>query len=144
MRLEPLYRLDFTYPRAWVVEVGSGEAQYLFFAEGRAEGTLAGTFRGANHPRRRADGTFLPDFQAVIETDDGAVVLVDLRGYGRAYPPERREVVGTCTHLSEDDRYRRLNDVVCVCTGDVRPRADGPGMDLTLEIAELVWEPPAE
>jgi hypothetical protein len=49
-------------------------------------GRISGRFRGANHPYRRGDGTFQPDFQGVIETDDGAEVLFDYRGYGRAYP----------------------------------------------------------
>jgi hypothetical protein len=48
----------------------------------------------------------LPDFQGVIETVDGAEVLFDDRGYGRAYPVGRRQIVTSATHLSEDERYR--------------------------------------
>ena len=66
--------------------------------------------RGANHPRRRVDGTYCPDFQGVVETDDGAEVMFDWRGYGRAYPAGRRQIVVTGTHLSADERYRWLND----------------------------------
>jgi hypothetical protein len=55
---------------------------------------VTGRFRGANHPRRRGDGTFLPDFQGVITTDDGATIFFDYRGYGRSLParasPDRR------------------------------------------------------
>jgi hypothetical protein len=61
---------------------------------------------------------------------------------GRAYPPGRRQIVGAVFHLSDDERYRRLNDVVCVCVGEVRAPAD-PGQhepDLVVDIAELVWE----
>jgi hypothetical protein len=142
VRLESLYRVAFTYPEHWhaVIDAdGGGEGLHFFIAEGRCEGRISGRFRGANHPRRRTDGTYLPDFQGAIETDDGATLLFDLRGYGRAYPVGRREVVGTVTHVSGDERYRRLNDVVCVLAGEVRP-GDGE-TEIVLDVAELVWEP---
>ncbi|MDQ3823549.1 MAG: DUF3237 domain-containing protein [Actinomycetota bacterium] len=144
MRLEPLYRVTFRYPEAWFVELEGErgvESEHFLIAEGRCEGRLAGRFRGANHPRRRTDLTYLPDFQGVIETDDGAVVMFEYRGYGRAYPEPRRQVVGTATHVASDERYRRLNDVVCAIAGEVRPRPDGDGTDVVLDVAELVWEP---
>jgi hypothetical protein len=48
-------------------------------------------------------------------------------------------------HLSDDDRYRRLNDVMCVCVGEVRaPDAPDAGAELVLDVAELVWEPIAD
>ena len=74
MRLEPLYRVRFSYSDGWGADLAgpdNGECQFFFFAEGRCEGRIAGRFKGANHPYRRSDGTFLPDFQGVIETDDG-------------------------------------------------------------------------
>jgi hypothetical protein len=147
MRLEPLYRVRFTYPEGWAVELEGGWQQHLFLAEGRCEGVISGRFRGANFPQRRTpEGPFCPDFRAVIETDDGAIVFVEVRGYGRAYPPGRRQIVASATHLSDDDRYRRLNDVVCVCVGEVRTPADPdqPSSDLVMEVAELIWEPIAE
>ena len=85
-----------------------------------------------------SDETFVPDFQGVIETDDGAVVFFDWHGYGRAYPQNARQIVLSATHLSDDDRYRWLNDVVCVGTGEVRPT------ELIVEIAEVLWEPPED
>jgi hypothetical protein len=142
MRLEPLYRLRFSYPEEWGVELAGPdgvESAWFFLAEGRCEGRLSGRFRGANHPRRRTDRTFVPNLQGVIETDDGATILLDVRGYGRAYPEGRRQIVGTVTHLSSDERYRRLNDVVCPCTGDVRAQEG----ELVIDVAELVWEPAA-
>jgi hypothetical protein len=147
VRLEPLYRIRFTYPESWTVGLEGGWTQHLMLAEGRCEGTLSGRFRGANFPQRRtASGPFRPDFRAAIETDDGATVLFEWHGYGRAYPPGRRQVVGSVFHLSDDDRYRRLNDVVCVCVGEVRAPADpaAPSSDLVVDVAELVWEPIAD
>ena len=92
------------------------------------------------HPYRRGDGTFMPDFQGVIETDDGAEVLFDYRGYGRAYPVGRRQIVTSATHLSEDERYRWLNDVLSVGVGEVRSQENGP-TELIIDWSELVWEP---
>lgn len=147
MRLEPLYRIRFTYPDGWAVGLEGGWEQHLYFAEGRCEGSIRGRFRGANFPHRRtATGPFRPDFRAVIETDDGAMIMFELHGYGRPYPPGRRQIVGSVFHLSDDDRYRRLNDVVCVCDGEVRapedPDRESP--ELVIDVAELIWEPIAE
>src|SRR6516162_5158765 len=127
MRLEPLYRVRFTYPESWSVDLDGGWQQMFFIAEGRCEGSVTGRFRGANFPRKEgADGPFRPDFRAVIETDDGAVIMVEWHGYGRAYPLDRRQIVGSVFHLADRDPYRRLNDAVCVCVGEVRAAGD-PG-----------------
>ena len=139
MRLEPLYRMEFTYPHEWSVALAEGgtEGQHLFLAEGRCDGRLSGSMRGANHPRRRGDGTYCPDFDGVIVTDDGATVLFHCGGYGRAHPAGARQIVCWLTHLSDDPDHRWLNDVVCVGTGEVRPE------HLFIDVAELIWEPPA-
>ena len=91
-----------------------------------------------------AEGPFRPDFRAVIETDDGATIMFEWHGYGRAYPARAPpEIVGAIFHSSDADRYRRLNDAVCVCVGEVRAPADPaqPEPDLVLDVAELIWEP---
>lgn len=99
----------------------------------------------------RGDGTtggrpFRPDFRAVIEADDGATIMVERHGYGRAYPPRRRQIAGALFHLADREPYRRLNDVVCVCIGEVRTPSDPdqPGPDLVVDVAELIWEPIAD
>jgi hypothetical protein len=58
--------------------------------------------------------------------------LIRLRACG-----SRRD--GAIFHSSDDDRYERLNDVVCVCAGEVRASA-GELPELVIDIAELVWE----
>jgi hypothetical protein len=145
MRLEPLYRLRFSYPEGWDVEVPAGE-QHFYIADGRCDGAVAGRFRGANFPRRAPDGTFRPDFRAVIETDDRATIMLELHGYGRAYPTGRRQIVGAVFHTSDDERYSRLNDAVCACVGEVRSPAEATasGPLLVVDVAELVWEPIAD
>jgi hypothetical protein len=144
MRLEPLYRLRFTYPESWGVALEGGWRQLFLLAEGRADGWISGRFRGANFPYRHGPtGPFRPDFRAAIETDDGATVLFEWHGYGRAYPPGRRQVVGAVFHQSDREPYSRLNDCICVCVGEVRRPADPdqPEPDLVIDVAELIWEP---
>jgi hypothetical protein len=48
--------------------------------------------------------------------------------------------------LASLEPYRRLNDVVCVCTGEVCTPGDPgqAGPDLVIDVAELIWEPIAE
>jgi hypothetical protein len=108
MRLEPRYLLRYRYVDGWAVRIGpedSKEEQHLYFAEGSTEGTIAGRFMGANHPHRRSDGPFEMDMNSVLELDDGTVVMADFKGYGRAYPVGRRQVVGSVRHLTDDPRY---------------------------------------
>ena len=38
VRLEPLYRIRFTYPESWVVGLEGAWEQHLMIAEGRCEG----------------------------------------------------------------------------------------------------------
>jgi hypothetical protein len=133
LKLAPLYRVEFSYPEH--VDIAGPDVGGVFFAEGRCEGTLTGRFRGLNHPRLRPDDVYLPNFQGVIETDDGARIAFDYRGYGR--PRDYgREIVGTAFHSTGDERYARLNDAVAVLSGEARHRR------LTLEVAELLWEAP--
>ncbi len=132
MRVEPLYRIRFAYPEHYIVR--GPETHGIFFAEGRCEGSVTGRFRGLNHPRLRRDDVYVPDFQGVIETDDGARLAFDLRG--RARPATwGREVVATIVHHTADSRYEQLNDSLCVVCGEARRG------DIVLDVAELVWEP---
>jgi hypothetical protein len=79
----------------------------------------------------------------VIETDDGATIMLEWHGYGRAYPVGRRQIVGAVFHSSDDADYKRLNDVVCVCAGEVRASGREPP-ELVVDVAELIWEEVAE
>jgi hypothetical protein len=142
MRLERLYNASFTTPESWRVGLdgpfGSEEQNFLI-AEGRSEGRLSARLRGANFPRRRADGTLLPDFRGVLETDDGATILYSWTGYARASGDGMRELVGGISHLSDDPRYAWLNNAYCALVGEVRPRSSG-GFDVVFEVSEIVWE----
>ena len=143
MRMEMLYRATWTTPESWSVELEGGagtEGRSFFIAEGRADGRLSGRLRAANYPRRRVDGTLTPDFRGVLETDDGATVLFAWHGYVRSGSNDVRELVGSITHLSDDERYRWLNDRIAAVVGEVRPH-DGGGSSIEIEVREIVWEP---
>ncbi len=144
MRIEPLYRIRFTTPEAWSAELTGErgtESRSFLIAEGRCEGVISGRYRGANYPRHRTDGATTPDFRGVLESDDGATILFAWSGLGRRGTGSGLELVGSMTHTSADERYAWLNDRVCAVAGAVQPRADGPGFDVVLDIAELAWEP---
>jgi hypothetical protein len=150
MRLEPLYRLRFVYTNSWETHLSGklgAEEQHFFLAEGRCEGRISGRFHASNAPRRRTDATFTPLFHGVIETDDGATIYLYFRGYGRTYPPGRRQWLVAGEHLSDAEHYSWLNDAIVVGTGEVRwgdqldPSDPNTSPDLVLDVAELVWEP---
>jgi hypothetical protein len=153
MRLEPLYRAVFRYPdggHGTLLEGESGsEGHYFFVAEGEVGGRINGRLQAANHPRSRVDKSALPNVQGAITTGDGATIIFDWRGFARPYPPERRQIVISGTHICGDERYSWLNDVVCVGTGEIRPRDDsgaarsvvGGRIDFVIEVAQVVWEP---
>ena len=67
-------------------------------------------------------------------------------GYGHAYPPERRQIVGPVFHLTDREPYNRLNDAVRVCAGEIRAPSDPcqTGPNLVIDITELIWEPVAD
>ncbi|HEV2138841.1 MAG TPA: DUF3237 family protein [Nitrososphaerales archaeon] len=159
MQLKPLYTVRFSYPEAWEVKLKDTsennsvvtEEEHFLFAEGKCEGVVSGEFREANHPHRRVDKTFAMNMQGFIKTDDGALIMTDYRGYGRSYPKGRRQVVGAAWHVTDSEKYRWLNDVVCAITGEVRAPIGVPpdktkqaDVKLVFDVAELVWEAPPE
>ena len=143
MRLDPLYRATFTTPESWSVELEGAdgvEGQLFLIAEGRSEGRLSARLRAANYPRRRTDGTLLPDFRGALETDDGAVILYSWQGYAREGSGGARELVGAVMHVTDDPRYAWLNTAVCALGGEVRQQPGGGGFEVAVEVAEVVWE----
>jgi Protein of unknown function (DUF3237) len=142
MRLEPFYRVTFTTPEAWTVSLEGEhgtEGQSFLIAEGRAEGRLSARYRAANFPRRRVDGALEPEFRGVLETDDGAAIMLRWSGLAPLADDGARHLLGSMHHLSDDERYVWMNDRVFAVEGMVRPMANG-GFDVVLEVSEMVWE----
>ena len=143
MRLDPLYRARFSAPQRWSVELtgpNGSEGQDFLLTQGRCEGRVAASWRGANYPRRRTDGTLTPDFRGVLETDDKATILFAWNGYGRAGQDGMSQLVGGMTHTTDDERYRWLNDAFCAVAGEVHHRPEDDRVEVVLDVFELVWE----
>ena len=130
MRLEPLYRIVFSYSESY-----RAADEWLLIGEGRCEGSLSGRFRCVNRPRRRPDGTFVPDLDAAVETDDGATVLLRLTGRGDPQAEPAGRVAVALRHVADDERYAWLDGAIGAGTGEVRDRT------IVLDVAEVVWEP---
>ena len=142
--MEPLYRLTFRYSQEWNAappDDSPPAGGFFFIAEGRCTGAVVGRFLVANHLLQPAGGKFLPDLQGMIETEDGATIVLDLRWQGRADPPgPRQQVVVAVTHTSDDPRYTDLNDSLSVGCGEVR-RLSAAITELVIDVSELIWEP---
>jgi uncharacterized protein DUF3237 len=89
---------------------------------------LQGGLRWTNHPRRRADGTWLPNYQGTIATTDGAHILFSLRGYNRGrddpFSDDHRSALCSLKLAAGDERYRWVNNVLAVVEADIRPMAN--------------------
>jgi hypothetical protein len=143
MKMRHLYRASFQYDEAYSVDLAGigAESRYFFLFDGRCEGEITGKYRGANAPLRRTDGTFQPDLRGVIETDDGATLLFDIVGYGRAYPVGRRQIVASARHYTDAAAYSWLNDAVCAVNGEVRTLPGDAGAEIVIDVLELQWQP---
>src|SRR5262249_55314846 len=112
MKLDPLYRARFSPSARWSAAVigpaGTGGQGFLL-TEGRCEGRIEGAWRAANFPRVRTDSTLLPDFRGALVTDDGATILFAWQGYGLPVEGGPSRLLGSMTHVCDDDRYRWLN-----------------------------------
>jgi hypothetical protein len=138
MQLDPFYRVTFTTHESWSVTregTDGTEGQSFLIAEGRCEGDLSARYRAANFPRRRVDGVLEPAFRGVLETDDGVSILFHWDGLARLTPSGRRQLIGMLFHVSDDERYRWLNDRVCAVEGEVWPRPGDAGFDVVLDVS---------
>ncbi len=124
MRLEPLCELDMYYrgEGVWLKPYGEKEAAGYGAGDGEVTGQrLNGKMVWSNHPRRREDGVWCPDVDGYIVTEDGARVLVEIRGYSvREDTPEvRRAIVAGVGFRASDPKYRWLNVVIGVGEGEI-------------------------
>jgi Protein of unknown function (DUF3237) len=103
-------------------------------AYGQGSGTLdgarlRGTLRWVNHPHRRSDGAMLPDLRGVVTTADDTAILLSMQGR-TVWIETPQGIVGNqllCVLFETvDERYRWLNDAVCVSEGKVTMRDGRP------------------
>lgn len=63
VKLDPLYRIRFTYPEGWEITLASGLQQHFTSPKVAVKALSPGRFRACNYPVRRGEGApFCPDF----------------------------------------------------------------------------------
>ncbi len=124
--MELLHQEELVYggKNVLVRPYGSEEGTAYGAGDGSFTGTLQGSARWVNHPHRRSDGVMLPDTRGVLLTTDGAAIMFSFQGRTFFEGSTGKQVL----HLSfeaEDERYRWLNQRVCVAEGIVDARTWG-------------------
>ena len=133
MKLIPLCEGELRFDET--TEVGfpthGEDGDWLAYVEGDGVVSgprLTGRLRWTNHPRRRADGTWLPTFEGVIRTEDPAEILFAFSGYNlgvtNPFEYERRSALATLRLASANPEYLWVNSMFAVMEADVRPSAD--------------------
>jgi len=105
-----------------VVEASSGS-----FEGPKLKGTIQGP--GGDWVTLRANGTLRLDVRLMLQTDDGAAILMTYNGIGQ---PNGGPIRTTPLFETGDERYSWLNDLQAVATGSV---ADGT---VTYEVYRLL------
>lgn len=126
MKLEPLCEMqlayrDSTFGKKFVLSRPYGGEEGLGYGEGDGSvmgEKIRGSLHWTNHPRRRSDGSMLPDAQGVIQTDDGALVHFSLEGRTVHVGDMGRQLLSAIFE-SADDRYKWLNNTFCVLEGKI-------------------------
>jgi hypothetical protein len=122
VRLDYLFDIDMKYVGETVAlqPHGDGTREWFGVLEGVLRGPrLMGRLRWANHARQREDGVWCPNAHGVVTTEDGAQILMTMRGYNipAKVSGAKGSVVATCTFSASDTKYRWLNDVIAVVEG---------------------------
>jgi hypothetical protein len=126
MRLEHLCDMELDYREeslyhAKVVRVrpyGSLESSAYGEGDGVVTGErLAGRARWVNHPHGRSDHVYLPNLHGIIQTEDGASILFSLHGRTIFGEDDRGHLLLSVTFETDDERYRWLNQGLCVLEG---------------------------
>jgi hypothetical protein len=123
MRLEHLADLYFegTADFTLIQPYGDGEGTGFAHGTGSISGPhLEGSVRFYSNGHRRSDGNMQSEIRALIETEDGVSVVAMMTA--RTIFSEDRSRAGQNLWIlfeAEDDRYRWLNDVLCIAEGKV-------------------------
>ncbi len=126
MRLEPLCEMelayrDSTFGSKFILSKLSGSAEGYGYGEG--EGTVTGEkIRGAvrfvKHPHASSDGSFEPNVDGIIKTEEGALIHLKLQGRTVEVAGQGRQLLSAIFE-SGDDRYKWLNNTFCVVEGKI-------------------------
>lgn len=116
--LELAHQEEPVYGRLNVLVRPYGSEEGTAYGEGGGAftGSIQGKARWVNHPRRRSDGTMLPETHGVIMTDDGAAIMFTFQGR-TVFDGNIGKQLLTISFEAEDERYRWLNQAACVVEG---------------------------
>lgn len=128
MRLDHVCDLELRYDERGfelVRPFGSEEGAAYGTGEGRVtSGAFQGPLRWSNHPRRRSDGTMLPDVHGAIYPETGGTIIFDWTGRTPFVEKDETSVgVQMMSALFETDipEHGWLNSAVCVIEGAIDP-----------------------
>ena len=127
------YRIAFDGPLEILGETGEGVRLNAYLAGGPVTGPrVQGKVRpvGGDWLRLRRDGVVILDVRTTIETDDGALILVQAVGPADAGEGAYEQMLQGATqgaisfrtanlYQTADTRYTWLNRIQCVASGDV-------------------------
>jgi len=94
---------------------------------------IKGAVRWVSHPRHRGDGSVLPNFDGIIKTDDGAIVLFKFQGKTVWVHGMGRQLLSAIFE-TEDNRYKWLDDAFCV----IESAVDSPGLRIRSRLYRCV------
>lgn len=97
----------------WVLPTARGETRAAVYAkEGKIEGPLLNgrvvPMSGGDFPLSRDNGVVDFDARYLLETDDGAIIYLENRGYRWARSPETSERIRRQEEVSHDEYYMRV------------------------------------
>jgi hypothetical protein len=122
MRLERLCEMRWAYRDGFELVKPYGGEEGLGYGEGTGTVNgerLSGTVRWANHPRRRSDGRMLPNGGGVLTTSEGAKLPFLFQGRTVFDGAVGSQLI-VFWFEAADERYRWLNDAVCVAEGLIK------------------------
>jgi len=148
MRLEPLCRLTMRYAEgSWPRPFGGEEGAGYGWGDGSVTGDLLhGALRWSNSPRRREDGVWTPNLRGVLHTEDGAEILVSIRGQSVQEQTEAgigRAILARVELITEHERYRWLNTSFIVGEGEIDEETEVWWLETYVCVNELAGRPPA-
>jgi hypothetical protein len=110
---------------AWARPFDGEEGAGWGVGDGTVSGdVLRGRLRWSNYPRRREDGVWTPNVRGVIDTDDGAVVLLSMHGQSVEMQVDqdesyRRAILVRVEMLSDNEQYTWINTTFAVAEGEI-------------------------
>ncbi len=98
----------------------------------------------ANHPRRREDRVWCPDLNGTIATEDGAKILISIKGYSiiEETPTVNRAIVAAVWFQTDDARYRWLNYFLGTAEGEIDGTTEGWWIRISAVRNDVAKAPP--